>query len=97
MRSSAAPHAARQGSQNDTEPAAMATVPTAKCFGQHAPIVEKILKYPLNLVPVDGCTVAIATEKSGFIDSAVSNLWAIHRLCYRAMYAPARVVGELYC
>ena len=64
MSRSAAPHAARQGSQNDTEMATTATVPAAKCFGQHALIVAKIPKYPFNLVLVDQCIAAIATAKS---------------------------------
>ncbi len=51
-------------SQGDIAPAAMAAVPTAKCFGQHAPTVVKIPQYLLNLELVDGCIVAIATVKS---------------------------------
>ena len=69
---SAALHAARQG--NYMGLATMAAVPTAKCFGQYAPIVVKIPKYPLNLVPVDGCIVAIATVKSERIDNTISKL-----------------------
>jgi hypothetical protein len=61
MSLSAVPHAAKPGSQKDTEIGAMAAVFPAKCFGQHAHIVAKIPKYHLNLVRVVGrCVVAIA-------------------------------------
>jgi len=82
MSPSAAPHAARQGSQNDTE--IVTTDPDEGCFRQHAPSVAKIPKYLLNLVLVDRCIVAIATVKSDRVASAVSNLKSIHRLGYRA-------------
>ena len=62
MSPSAAPHAARQGSQNDTEVAA--TGPDAKCFPQYVPSVAKTRKYPLNLAVISRFTVAIATVKS---------------------------------
>ncbi len=63
MSPSAAPHAARQESQNDTEVAATTAVPVAKCFRQHAPSVAKPLKYPLNLAVISRFTVVIATVK----------------------------------
>jgi len=64
MSPSVVPRAARQGSQSDMEIVAAATTLAAKCFPQHAPSVAKIPKYPLNLVLVDRCIVAIATVKS---------------------------------
>ncbi len=89
MSPSVAPHAARQGSQNDTE--MTATDPDAKCFRQHVPSVAKIPKYPLNLVPVDRCIVAIATVKSDRVDRAVSNFGAYIGWDTLPMYAPARM------
>ena len=61
---SVAPNVARQGSQNNMEVVATATVPAAKCFGQRGPSVAKISKYPLNLVLIDRCIIAIAIVKS---------------------------------
>jgi len=61
---SAAPHAARQEKQSDTEMIATAAVLAAKCFRQYAPSVAKIPKYPLNPVRGDRCIAAIATVKS---------------------------------
>lgn len=71
MRPGAAPHAASQGSQYNTEPAALAAVPAARCSGQRAPIAGKIPKCPLNLALAGGCTVAIAIVRSDFTGSAV--------------------------
>ena len=84
MSPSVAPHAARQESQNDTEVAATAVVPAAKCFLQYVLSAAKILKYPLNLAVISRFTVAIATVKSDRVDSAVSNLKSIHGLDNRA-------------
>jgi len=84
MSPSAALHAARQESQNDTEVAATAAVPNAKCFLQYVLSAAKIPKYPLNLAVISRFTVAIATVKSDRVDSAVSNFKSIHRLGYRA-------------
>ena len=84
MSPSAVPHVAKQGRQSDTEIVTTATGPHAKCFLQYAPSVAKIPKYPLNLVLVDQCIVAIATAKSDRVDSAVLNLKSIHRLECRA-------------
>ena len=65
MTLSAVPHAARQGSQKDTETGAMVAVVYVKCLGQHVPIVAKILKYPLNLMQVAGqCGVVIAIMRA---------------------------------
>ena len=91
MSPSAAPHAARQGSQNDTE--MTATGPDAKCFGQHAPSVAKIPRYPLNPVLVDRCIVAIATVKSDRVASAVSNL-KLERVKKKAKVAGKQLISN---
>ena len=64
MSLSVAPHAARQGDQYNTEMAAITTVHTATCHGQHALIVAKMSKYPSNLALVDRFTARAATIKS---------------------------------
>ena len=66
---SAVPRAARQGSQSATE--TVATEPHVRCFLQHAPSAARIPKYPLNLVVIGRCIVAIATEKSDQVDKLV--------------------------
>ena len=69
MSSNSVLHAAGQESPNNLDLATMITVFPVKCSAHNAPIVAKILKYPLNPVPVDECTAANATVKSGQVDN----------------------------
>jgi len=68
MSPSAAPHAVRQGSQNDTEMAT--TGPDARCSPQYVLSAAKTPKYLLNPAVIDRFTVAIATVKSDQADNA---------------------------
>jgi len=61
MSLSVAPNAVKQGNQYNTEMAAITTVHTATCHWQHALIVAKMSKYPLNLALVDRFTARVAT------------------------------------
>lgn len=70
MSQSAAPHAARQGSQS-VAIAARVMVHAARCSPQNVPSVAKIPKYLLNHAVISQCTVVIATEKTDRPDKLV--------------------------
>ncbi|MEE9520123.1 MAG: hypothetical protein V3V43_00115 [Dehalococcoidales bacterium] len=63
MSPSAAPRAARQGSQSDTGMVAIARGLNAKCSPQYVPSVAKTPKCHLSLAKADRSIVEIATVR----------------------------------
>ena len=93
---SAAPHAAKPGSQNATEVVAITQGLDAKCSPQYVPSVAKTRKYHLSLVKADQCIVEIATVQPNPADNAGLVLRAYIGRNTWLMYALAEYIVVCY-